>query len=206
MEHELETKTFPFEINALTEAGSFDGYAAIFDKPDNMGEVIDAGAFTKSLKEGLTRPMLWYHDPRDPIGVAELTVDGKGLKVKGQLNLEVQSAKEKYSLMKQGAIKGLSIGFRTVKDLWNDSLRVLKEVKLYEVSPCTFQAHPKALIIAVKSKKIEADLKANEPPTGTQGGGKSIFNSVIEKLETKDKPHPHLFGTTIKSLENSKEE
>ena len=204
MDNKLEEKTFPFEINALAEEGSFDGHAAIFDKPDAFGEVIDAGAFTKSLKEVLTRPMLWYHDPRDPIGVAELIVDGKGLKVKGQLNLEVQSAREKYSLMKQGAIKGLSIGFRTIKDRWADNLRILKEIKLYEISPCTSQAHPKAVITAVKSKNTNAAPKAAEPSTDTQGGGKSIFNSVIEKLETKDKPHPHLFGSTIKSLENSK--
>ena len=199
---ELEEKTFPFEIKALTEEGTFEGYAAVFDKPDAMNEVIDAGAFTKSLKEGDTRPILWYHDVRDPIGMAELTVDSKGLKVKGQLNLEVQSAREKHALMKQGAVKGLSFGFQTVKDFWNDKMRILKEVKLFEISPCTFQAHPKALITAIKSKPP----KVVEPPSGTPDEGKGIFTSVIEELEGKGKPHPHLFTSVIETLEKSEKE
>lgn len=159
---DMETKTFPFEIKALTEEGSFEGYAAIFNKPDSYNEVIEERAFDKSLKERTTYPLLWYHDTRQPLGVAEASVDKKGLKVIGQLNLDVAAAKEKYLLIKQGAIKGLSIGFRTVKDGWNDTLRILKEIKLYEISPCTFQAHPKALIAAVKDKEIGGARKPIE--------------------------------------------
>ena len=147
---ELEEKTFPFEINAVTEEGSFEGYAAIFGKPDSLNEVIEPSAFNKTLKEGKTRPVLWYHDVRNPIGLAELEVDAKGLKVKGQLNLEVQSAREKHALMKQKVIKGLSFGFKTIIDAWEDAQRFLREVKLYEISPVTFQAHPAALISNVK--------------------------------------------------------
>lgn len=147
---ELEEKTFPFEIKALTDEGTFEGYAAIFDKPDSLGEIIEKGAFTKSLKEKDFFPMCWYHDPRNPIGIVYLVEDEKGLKVKGELNLEVQAAKEKWALMKQKAVRGLSFGFNTIKDLWEGNKRRLKEVKLFEVSPVTFQAHPAALISAVK--------------------------------------------------------
>lgn len=240
----MEEKTFPFEIKKLTEEGTFEGYAAIFNKPDALNEVIEPGAFTKTLKEGNTRPMLWYHDPRNPIGIVELEVDKKGLKVFGTLNLEVQAAKEKHALMKQKVIKGLSFGFKTIVDAWEDTLRMLKEVKLYEVSPCTFQSHPKALIANVKQEKTEhnfksldetikflegmksgeeispaelklidnavealaALLKAGEPSEDTQGEEKSIFSSVIEELETENKPQEHLFGSTIKTLENLKKE
>jgi len=243
----LEEKTFPFEIKKLSDEGTFEGYAAIFGKPDAFNEVVDPGAFTKTLKEGKSRPMLWYHDPRQPLGMADLEVDAKGLKVMGTLNLEVQAAREKHALMKQNVIKGLSFGFRTIKDFWNDKMRILKEVKLFEVSPCTFQAHPKALISAVKDirhmsfadalKSLEGDVKiieefkvgkmvssANlklinnavqalvailkklEPSDDTQADKKGMFSSVIEELETKDKPHPHLFGSTIKTLENSNKE
>ena len=159
---ELETKTFPFEIKELTDEGSFEGYAAVFNKPDGYNEVIEEHAFDKTLKSGTTYPLLWYHDVRQPLGVAEVEIDKKGLKVVGQLNLEVQAAREKYALMKQKAIQGLSFGFQTVKDAWNGSLRILKEVKLYEISPATFQAHPKALITAVKDKEPGSSQKPIE--------------------------------------------
>jgi len=236
----LEEKTFPLEIKELTEEGQFEGYAAVFGKPDSMGETIVQGAFTKTLKEKDFFPMCWYHNPQDPIGIVYLVEDSKGLKTKGELNLEVQSAREKYALMKQKAIRGLSFGFKTVKDLWEGPKRFLKEVKLYEVSPCIFQAHPKALISAVKQEfgmipqsiegaveYLEKELKSGrmlsaanlklinnavealvvilkklEPIKPTQGDKKSLYHSVIEKLETKSKPQVHLFGSTIKTFEN----
>lgn len=158
----MEEKTFPFEIKALTEEGTFEGYAAIFDKPDALGEVIEKGAFTKTLKESKTRPLLWYHDPQNPLGTVELEVDDKGLKVLGEFDLNVQAAREKYSLMKKKAIKGLSFGFKTIKDLWDDTTRRLKEIKLFEVSPVTFQAHPDALVMNVKNR----DIARETPPEG----------------------------------------
>jgi len=157
----MEEKTFPFELKEIDEKGIFEGYASIFGKPDAMNEVVEKGAFTRTIKANKQFPMLWYHDPRNPIGIiSEITEDEKGLKVKGELNLEVQAAKEKYALMKQKAIRGLSFGFNTVKDLWDGNIRRLKEVKLFEISPCTFQAHPKALISNVKS--FEVALKSLE--------------------------------------------
>lgn len=147
---DMEEKTFPFEIKAVTEEGTFEGYAAVFGTADAFNEIIDSGAFTKTVKEGKPYPMLWYHDPQQPLGIAMLSIDQKGLKVKGELNLEVQAAREKHALMKQKAIRGLSFGFKTVKDTWEGARRVLKEVKLYEISPCTFGAHPRALVTSVK--------------------------------------------------------
>ena len=236
----MEEKTFPFELKGITEEGIFEGYASIFNKPDSYNEIVEPGAFTKSLKEKDFFPMCWYHDPRDPIGIAYLVEDGKGLKMKGELNLEVQSAREKYSLMKQKAIRGLSFGFKVIKDTWEGVARKLKEVKLYEVSPCTFPVHPKALISAVKQEFgtipasikeavdfLEREMKSGrtipdanlslinnavealvvilkklEPPTDTQDDKKGLFTSVIKELETKNKPQEHLFGATIKILEN----
>lgn len=151
----IEEKTVPFEIKTVTEKGQFTGYAAIFGEPDALNEVIEPGAFTKTLKEGKTCPILWYHDPQQPIGMAELAVDSKGLKVIGTLNLEVQAAREKHSLMKQKVIRGLSFGFKTIADLWDKEIRRLKEIKIYEISPVTFQAHPAALISNVKQRPEE---------------------------------------------------
>lgn len=188
----LEEKTFPLEIEELTEEGQFEGYAAIFGKPDLIGETIEQGAFTKTLKEKDFFPMCWYHNPTDPIGIVYLVEDSKGLKVKGELNLKVQSAREKYELMKQKAIRGLSFGFKTVKDLWQGPSRFLKEVRLYEVSPCTFPAHPKALISAVKQEfgripqSIEGAVEylENELKSGRMisAANLKLINNAVEAL------------------------
>jgi len=191
----FEDITFPFEVKAVTEEGHFEGYAAIFNRPDLHKEIIEPGAFTKTLQEGKTRPVLWYHNPMIPLGVTEVEADKKGLKVNGQLNMDVQAAREKRSLMQQGAIRGLSFGFKTIIDLWQDAKRILKEIKLYEISPVTFQMHPAALISAVKSAGPEAieaavkELQGNVKYISEYKAGKTIsadnlklINSAIKAL------------------------
>jgi len=167
----METKTCPFEIKSINEMGFFKGYAAIFNIPDSTGEVIEEGAFTKTLKEKSNFPILWYHDPKEPIGIiSEIEEDEKGLKIEGQLNLQIQAGREKYALMKQGAIKGLSIGFRTIRDFWDKGIRHLKEIALYEVSHVTFQAHPEALISVVKDESFD------------EFEGKNVISQIFDKI------------------------
>src|SRR2546423_578518 len=74
------------------------------------------GAFARTPKSrGLRRiPMLFQHDPAEPIGVwFELTEDFRGLRARGKLIPEVARARELYALVTSGAVDGLSIGFRT---------------------------------------------------------------------------------------------
>ena len=240
----MEEKTYPFEVKSLNEEGVFEGHAAIFNTPDLLNEIVEPKAFAKSTKENKVFPLLWYHDPRIPLGIARVEPDEKGLKVNGEFDLNVQAAREKHSLMKKKAIRGLSFGFNTIKDTWKDGMRYLKEVKLFEISPCTFQAHPDALVMNVKSlleiksfdealkstkgalayfmeiksgKMISAAnlklinnavealvviLKKLEPSADTQDEGKGLYSSIIEGLEKQEnKPHGHLFGSTIETLE-----
>ena len=102
--------------------------------------------------------MTWYHNVRDPIGGVKVKEDDHGLFVKGRLNLDVQSAREKYALMKQKepgpVIKGLSFGYDTIKQEFDESarktVRRLKELKLYEVAPVLFAMQSQAQITDVK--------------------------------------------------------
>lgn len=156
----MEKKTFKFEIKELQEDGTFEGYAAIFNNIDSYGDIIEKGAFKKTLSEHAEFPILWSHDPRDPIGVVSAEEDTHGLKVKGKLALGVQRAREIYELMKMKAVKGLSIGYDTIQKLIDEVGRHLKEVKLWEVSPCTFQANELAEVTAVK--EMESKPYPNE--------------------------------------------
>ena len=154
-----ETKSFKFEIKKLTAEGEFEGYAAVFNLIDHGGDIIEPGAFRKTIRDNRgIFPMTWYHDVRDPIGGVKVKEDDHGLFVKGKLNLEVQSAREKYELMKQEdpgpVIKGLSFGYDTIKQELDDTgkkpVRRLKELKLYEVAPVLFAMQPRATITDVK--------------------------------------------------------
>jgi len=132
--------------------GEFIGMAAVFNNVDHGFDKILPGAFKRNLKrKGKERTLLFAHDTDQPIGVGEFEETTDGLSLFGQLNMEVQSAKEKFSLMKQGAIKGLSIGFETVAKEFINAVRVLKELKLMETSLVVFPMNDKARVSRTKS-------------------------------------------------------
>jgi len=155
----MDNKDFKLEIKTIDDTGIFEGHAAVFGNKDLVDDVIVPGAFKKTLGEHSELPILWQHDTREPIGVTlEAAEDQKGLRVKGQLNLDVARGREAYSLLKQGAIKGLSIGYNVVKEAWQDSVRQIKEVRLWEWSLVTFPANPLAQVEAVKAVVPYQDL------------------------------------------------
>lgn len=130
----------------------------MFGNVDHYEDVILPGAFTKTLQmlaaSGRKLKMFWQHDTYCPIGVgAEVEQDQNGLKVKGEINLQVQKGAECYALMKQGAIDSLSFGYQSVIDEIKNGIRYLKEVKLFEFSPVSFECNNMALITSVKSVK-----------------------------------------------------
>jgi len=160
-----ETKEFKFVMDSMNEEkGDFTGYASIFGVVDSYGDMVLPGAFKKTIREKKEWPMLWTHDVREPIGVITGEENEKGLRVAGHLNCDVQRGREVRSLMAQRAVNGLSIGFVTVKEGVDDDskARTLKEINLWEISPCVFQACPKAEVEEVKAMgsvmKIVEDL------------------------------------------------
>ena len=85
--------------------------------------------------------LLFQHDPNEPIGVwLELAEDSRGLFARGRLMPEVTRAREVLSLMRAGALDGLSIGFRTVKGRTDPAtgVRRLDQIDLWEISVVTF--------------------------------------------------------------------
>lgn len=147
----------------------FKGYGAVFGNVDSYGDVLEQGAFEKTLKEaaksGDYPSMLlqhggWGMSAQDmmPVGVwAELAEDKKGLLSEGIL-AEIQRGQEAYTLMKmkpRPAISGLSIGYIpkkvTLGTKEGEPRRRLHEVELIEISLVTFPANGKARVTSVKS-------------------------------------------------------
>jgi len=157
----MERKIIKFEIKAVdAEQGIIEGYGATFsDKPDSYGDIIDPGAFTKTLKEHKDSIVsLFNHNVMEPIGLPELMQDKTGLHAKIHLVLDIQKARDTLALARAGVIKRLSIGYDTVKSDFIDGVRHLKEVRLYDVSPVVFAANPQARILSVKAATTFDDL------------------------------------------------
>lgn len=135
--------------------GTVEGYASLFGEIDQARDKVMRGAFAETLRtRGVNRiPMLFQHDPAEPVGVwLELREDARGLYARGRLIPEVVRARELLSLLKAGAIDGLSIGFRTVRGRIDPKTRVrsLLAVDLWEISIVTFPLLAGARVHAVK--------------------------------------------------------
>ena len=152
-----EIRSFSLQIKA-SEDGTIEGYGSVFGVKDNYDDVIAKGAFAATLaahKSAGTMPaMLWQHESDEPIGAwMEMSEDAHGLKIKGILALDTVRGKEAHSLLKMGALNGLSIGFISKQWAYDQEadVRTLTEIDLWEVSLVTFPANDKARVTNVKS-------------------------------------------------------
>lgn len=181
--------------------GEFEGYASVFGGLDSYGDQIAPGAFARTLAArsaaGGSLPMYMQHgrllgaDPR-PVGVWDsVQEDGKGLKVSGHLvGLNTETGKYNLALVKEGAMRGLSIGFRAIKADYPKTAggprRILKDVNLGEISIVDDPADKAANITAIKSsttiREFEEmlrngtlpELSANEAKALLSGGFKAL--------------------------------
>jgi hypothetical protein len=147
--------------------GTVEGYASLFGELDQARDMVMPGAFRETLRlRGLRRiPMLFQHDPAQPIGIwLELREDGRGLFARGRLIPEVARAKELLALVKAGAIDGLSIGFRTVKGRVDPRSRIRKldQIDLWEISIVTFPLLTGARVQAVKDARGAASSEGDD--------------------------------------------
>ncbi len=178
------------------ETGLFQGYGSIFGNKDLGGDIIEDGAFAKSIgKKGAKAVKLLYqHKSDEPIGVFdEIIEDKKGLRVKGRLAMGTQRGREVHELMKMGALDGLSIGYRVdpkgVEYDEKGKTRRIKSVDLMEISAVTFPMNPKARVEAVKG----TDRSVREWETFFRDEGnlsrseaKAAANAVSKALEQRD--------------------
>lgn len=179
----MQTKDFKFELKALAEDGTFEGYLSVFNVIDLGNDVVEPGAFTKTIQEQKgTVPLLWQHRTDKPIGTLTLEEDQYGLKVNGKLLLEVQQGREAYTLVKSGVIKGLSIGFEAIKKQVEKGVRRLKEIRLYEGSIVTFPMLPIAQITGIKSLEDKSDFLTELEEAQTRSMGYMMMDALGSAL------------------------
>jgi len=152
------------DVRAVGDDGVIEGYASVFGNADSGGDSVAPGAFKNSLA---ARPaaqvrMLWQHDPNEPIGVWEhIAEDARGLLVRGRILGDLARGREALSLLRAGAIDGLSIGFRTVRARMDErtGIRMLLEIDLWEISIVTFPMNEAARVADVKQPVTLCDFE-----------------------------------------------
>lgn len=199
----MDIKTVPFKVKAVendgdTGEGYFEGYASVFGNKDSYGDIVEPGAFTRTLeewagKDGSVIPVLWGHDMQDPFanigGLVAAVEDETGLKVSGQLDLDNPTAAQVYRLMKGGRTNRMSFAYSVRDSEERDGAQHLKDLDLYEVSVVQVPANGLAEVTTVKAA-AEALAKAGRTlsaknETALREARDSI-DAVLASLESDD--------------------
>ncbi len=156
-----ETRVLQFKMDQYNEEeGVFSGYGAVFDNVDSGGDIIEPGAFTKTLAEGWERVKILalHNDCWLPIGrPIELREDVNGLWISARVS-DTTMGRDIKVLLKDGVLNELSIGYDPVIfDYDENGIRHLREVKLWEVSVVTWAMNPEAVITDYKSMQETAE-------------------------------------------------
>lgn len=199
----MDYKSIKFEVKSSDsdEDRIIEGWASTYDV-DSGDDQIERGAFEKTISERFFEPkskngkskikVLWQHDTSDLIGtILELKETEEGLYCKIKLfdDPVFVSADRAYKLAKLGEIDSFSIGYRATK--WehkelSDSLRirVITELKLFEISVVTFPMNEKAEFTSVKEQ--EFDIKMNDQIVQLLSEIKSLLEKTLEKKEVQE--------------------
>ncbi|MFF9714818.1 HK97 family phage prohead protease [Streptomyces sp. NPDC014603] len=191
-------------IRAADGGDRFGGYASVFNSRTAIGnplrwgfyEEIAPGAFSKTLDEGDARMLIdhdsYYVVSRMSAGTLALSEDDKGLLVDSALDEELSYVRDLKANLRNGNITGMSFGFYVIKDEWNSEtlevegadpvevdVRVIREVRLVEVSAVTFPAYP----------ETEAELKAVARALDRRGDYAAIEAAARHRPELLDLVH-----------------
>ena len=161
----IEHKRFEFEVRELkmdeeSKRATFTGYASTFGNKDYGGDIVAAGAFADSIKKNPTIMVLADHTAtvKNQIGFGfDMSEDAKGLITTTEINLEKESGREAYAMLKhakeRGYKVGLSIGYSVSDYEWDEKNRVrtIKSADIWEYSVVIFPMNPKATVTSVKS-------------------------------------------------------
>ena len=156
----MRTASTEFKTRDDNGALAIEGYFAVFDSTyeiaQGMSESIAQGAFDNTLS-GDIRALI-NHDTtlvlgRTKAGTLQLRTDSHGLWGHIDINPNDTDAMNLYNRVQRGDVDQCSFGFDILNeetDFREDGTVhwTIKEVKLYEVSPCTFPAYEETSIAA----------------------------------------------------------
>ncbi len=137
------------------------GYLSTFGNVDSHNDIVEKGAFTKSLNENRDRIFfLNQHNFNQPHGkFAVLREDAKGLYFESDPLINTTYSDDAIKLYEAGIMTEHSIGFITLNSvdeiIDSKQIRKIKEVKLYEGSNVTIGANSSAQFMGLKNMTVK---------------------------------------------------
>jgi HK97 family phage prohead protease len=191
------------EFSEDENVGIIEGYASTYGNVDLGGDVVEKGAFTQTIKHknGII-PLLLDHNYTTGAlaGVGFLEDSDEGLKIRGEMPLDVPEVASAYRKIKfmldRGAKIGLSIGYNTIKALKGDGgVMRLKELSLHEVSITPFPMNTEAQILSAKAQKLRKQAEKivqkahTDAPDGSQvdEGAQALLDELTQTITSLTK-------------------
>lgn len=174
-----------------------EGYASTFGNVDKVGDIVEKGAFSKTLtarKEPVR--FLWQHSADQPIGVVEeMREDAKGLFFRARF-ATTQAGQDARKALLEGVVDRFSIGYVVIQQkadqLNGRRVNRLKELRLMEVSIVTFPANEEAIAMAVKAASEGGELtEANQAILAEMAAvllARQAANDDVSADEKSDEP------------------
>lgn len=168
----IQTRESKFTTREDGNQKWIEGYFAVFDSDydiaPGMSESVDPHAFDRSLGEDDIRALI-NHDTTLVLGrtnasTLTLRTDNHGLYGLILVNPNDQDAMNGFSRVQRGDVSQCSIGFEIRKedaDVRDDGSVhwTLRDVKLYEVSICTFPAYSATHVSARSAERAELEKR-----------------------------------------------
>lgn len=174
------------EVKVDGDGRTIVGYAAAFGNVDRVKDVIEPGAFAKTISENRRIKVGYnhFHMIGRPMDMVE---DEKGLLTESRIS-DTPTGNEVLQLVKDGVVDAMSIAYEVVKaEDDNDGVRRLKELRLYEYGPVDFPANENALIGGVKQFAYDLEHGQSLTPAALQEV-KTSLGKLMRAIETLSEP------------------
>lgn len=174
----MNTLACPIELKFAggAQPGAFEGYASVFGVVDFHRDVVAPGAFKSSIAQmkarGFNVPLYLNHGAKmggeaTPSGIWDvIEEDDKGLAVKGRLlGIDTDIGRYKYDLVKNGAMRGISIAYRVAPggaSYGKTATEPRRTLKALDVTEISLVDNPSNHMSSVTSLKSCADMTERE--------------------------------------------
>ena len=188
-------KSIPFEMKLDEEKRIIEGYASTFGNKDLVGDVVQPGAFKKTIEELFPKNKIKFcYQHGEPIGrPIFMEEDSKGLYVQARI-APTTLGNDALALVKENVIDSMSIGYNVLQDEYDSTskTRYLKELRLKEFSLVTFPANEEALLTGVKTAEDFRNVLLQ--------AGRMDVSQYIKQGKDLEEGNRELIESTIEAL------
>jgi HK97 family phage prohead protease len=175
---DLSFKNAPIELKEEGDKRYIEAVFSLFDTIDSDNDVTKANAL-RSGYTGNKVPLVWNHDWSKVIGRGIIETDNQKAVFKGYF-LDTEAGKEAYETVKaMQDMQQFSYGFQVMKSSKGTHIdskgeevpvRVLEDVKVWEVSPVLVGAQQNSFVQALKSglEPVDEEIKAEMQVESTE--------------------------------------